>query len=76
MSLGGVMCINKGTLDAMDDDELAYIMAHELVHGEKRHSVNGVKKKSRITDGAQYLSWKRTRGWRCDSWEYRGQLYF
>ena len=45
MSLGGVMCINKGTLDAMDDDELAYIMAHELVHGEKRHSVNGVKKR-------------------------------
>ena len=29
----------------MDDDELAYIMAHELVHGEKRHSVNGVKKR-------------------------------
>ena len=27
MSLGGVMWINKGTLDAMDDDELAYIMA-------------------------------------------------
>ncbi len=44
MSLGGVMCVNKGTLDAMDDDELAYVMAHELAHGEKRHSVNGVKK--------------------------------
>lgn len=45
MSLGGVMCINKGVLDAMDDDELAYIMAHELVHGERRHNVNGVKKR-------------------------------
>lgn len=45
MSLGGVMCINKGTLDAMDDDELAYIMSHELVHGENRHNVSGVKKR-------------------------------
>ena len=44
-SLGGVLCVNKGTLDAMDDDELAYVMAHEIAHGEKRHSVNGVKKR-------------------------------
>lgn len=45
MSLGGVMCVNKGSLDSFDDDELAYVMAHELAHGEKRHSVSGVKKK-------------------------------
>ncbi len=45
MSLGGVMCVNKGSLDTMDDDELAYIMAHEFSHGEMRHSVNGVKKR-------------------------------
>ena len=44
MSLGGVMCVNKGTLDTMDDDELAYIMAHEVSHGELRHNVDGVKK--------------------------------
>lgn len=44
MSLGGVLCVNKGSLDTMDDDELAYIMAHEVAHGEKRHNVNGVKK--------------------------------
>lgn len=44
MSLGGVLCVNKGSLDAFDDDELAYVMAHEISHGEKRHSVNGVKK--------------------------------
>ncbi len=29
-SLGGVLCVNKGTLDQMDDDELAYVMAHEI----------------------------------------------
>lgn len=45
MSLGGVLCVNKGALDTMDDDELAYIMAHEVSHGEKRHSVSGVKKR-------------------------------
>lgn len=44
MSLGGVLCVNKGSLDAFDDDELAYVMAHEISHGEKRHNVNGVKK--------------------------------
>lgn len=44
-SLGGVLCVNKGTLDAMDDGELAYVMAHEIAHGEKRHSVSGVKKR-------------------------------
>ena len=45
MNLGGVLCVNKGSLDAFDDDELAYVMAHEIAHGEKRHSVNGVKKR-------------------------------
>ncbi len=45
MSLGGVLCVNKGSLDTMDDDELAYVMAHEISHGEKRHNVNGVKKR-------------------------------
>lgn len=44
MSLGGVLCVNKGALDAMDDDELAYIMGHEIAHGEKHHSVSGIKK--------------------------------
>ena len=49
MSLGGVMCVNKGALDAFDDDELAYVMAHELAHGEERHSVSGVKKRVGLT---------------------------
>ena len=70
------MCINKGTLDAMDDDELAYIMAHELVHGEKRHSVNGVKKRVGLQTALSIYLGSEQGGWRCDSWEYRGQLYF
>lgn len=57
MSLGGVMCVNKGSLDAFDDDELAYVMAHELAHGEKRHSVSGVKKEVGLTTALNiYLS--------------------
>ncbi len=44
MSLGGVLGVNLGTCDALNDDELAYVMAHELAHGEKRHSLSGVKK--------------------------------
>lgn len=57
MSLGGVMCVNKGALSAFDDDELAYVMAHELAHGEKRHSVSGVKKRVGLTTALSiYLS--------------------
>lgn len=63
MSLGGVMCINKGSLEAFDDDELAYVMAHELAHGEKRHSVSGVKKAVGLTTALNiYLSDNPTEG--------------
>ena len=44
MTIGGVMSVNKGAMDLLDDDELAYVVAHEIAHGEKRHVVNGVKK--------------------------------
>ncbi len=57
MSMGAVMGVNMGTLDAMDDDELAYVMAHELAHGEKRHSLSGVKKQVGLTTALNiYLS--------------------
>lgn len=44
MTLGRVMGINKGTMDAMGDDQLAYVMSHELAHGEHKDVVNGIKK--------------------------------
>lgn len=63
MSLGGVLCVNKGSLDAFDDDELAYVMAHEISHGEKRHSVSGVKKRvGLITALDVYLGGSATYG--------------
>lgn len=44
MTIGRVMSVNKGALDKLDDDELAYVMAHEISHGEHKDVVSGVKK--------------------------------
>ena len=38
-TLGRVMSINKGALDTLDDDQLAYVMAHEISHGEHSTAV-------------------------------------
>ena len=43
-TVGRVMSVNKGALDLLDDDELAYFMAHEISHGEHKDIVNGLKK--------------------------------
>ena len=43
-TLGHVISINKGTLDRLDDDELAFVMSHEMAHGEGKHVVTGVQK--------------------------------
>lgn len=42
-TVGRVMSVNKGALDLLDD-ELAYVMAHEISHGEHKDIVNGLKK--------------------------------
>lgn len=44
MAIGRVMSVNKGTMDLMTDDELAYIMGHEIAHGENKDGVRGLKK--------------------------------
>ncbi len=43
-TLGHVISINKGTLDRLDDDELAFVMSHEMAHGEGKHVVTGITK--------------------------------
>lgn len=43
-TLGHVISINKGTLDCLDDDELGFIMSHEMGHGEKKHVIHGITK--------------------------------
>jgi len=35
---------SKGALDTLDDDQLAYVMAHEIAHGEHKDIINGAKK--------------------------------
>lgn len=43
-TIGGVISVNKGMMDALDDDELAFTLCHEMEHGEKKHAINGVLK--------------------------------
>ena len=43
-TVGRVMSVNKGALDLLDDDELEYVMAHEISHGEHKDIVKGLKK--------------------------------
>lgn len=43
-TIGGVISVNQGMLDALSDDELAFTLCHEMQHGENRHAVNGILK--------------------------------
>lgn len=43
-TIGGVISVNKGMMDTLNDDELAFTLCHEMQHGEKRHAINGVVK--------------------------------
>ncbi|MCI5837296.1 MAG: M48 family metallopeptidase [Veillonellaceae bacterium] len=51
-TLAGVLSINKGTLDTLDDDQIAFVLAHELSHGEHRDVVNGVTKSTALAAAA------------------------
>lgn len=56
-TLAGVLSVNKGTLDVLDDQQLAFVLAHEVSHGEHRDIVNGVTKKlSLAVAGSAVLS--------------------
>lgn len=43
-TIGGVISVNQGMMDVLNDDELAFTLCHEMQHGEKRHAVNGMLK--------------------------------
>lgn len=44
MSLpGGIIYVNKGLLDELTDDELAYVLGHEVGHVAAKHSVKKVQ---------------------------------
>lgn len=51
-TLGRVMSVNKGALDLLDDDQLAYVMAHEIAHGENKDIINGAKKQVGVATAA------------------------
>ncbi len=51
--LGRVMTVNIGLFSISDNtDEVAFVLAHEMAHGMKNHSVSGTKKKMRTAIGA------------------------
>lgn len=39
---GGFIVVNRGTLEKMDDPQLAFVLGHELAHAELRHGVNAL----------------------------------
>jgi predicted Zn-dependent protease len=43
-TLGHVIAVNRGTLQLLDDDELAAVLGHEMSHGEHKDPVEGTKK--------------------------------
>ncbi|BBB89884.1 MAG TPA: M48 family metalloprotease [Methylomusa anaerophila] len=43
-TLGRVIAVNKGTVDLLDEDELASVLGHEMSHGEHKDPVEGTKK--------------------------------
>lgn len=53
MTLGAVMSINKGTLEVLDDNQLAYVMAHEIAHGEHKDVISGLKKRIGVSTAIQ-----------------------
>lgn len=46
-SLGHNVSVNAGVFSFLDNDEdkIAAVVAHELVHGQKKHPINGAKKR-------------------------------
>lgn len=49
-TLGHNISVNSGVFSFLDnnEDKIAAIVAHELVHGQKKHPINGAKKKMTV----------------------------
>lgn len=43
-TLGRVIAVNRGTIELLDEDELAAVLGHEMSHGEHKDPVDGTKK--------------------------------
>ena len=39
---GGFLVVNRGTLEKLNDAQLAFVLGHELAHAELRHGVNAL----------------------------------
>ncbi|SEP42924.1 M48 family metallopeptidase [Propionispora vibrioides] len=43
-TLGRVIAVNRGTVETLNEDELAAVLGHEMSHGEHKDPVEGTKK--------------------------------
>jgi hypothetical protein len=43
-TIGHVIAVNRGTMELLDDDELAAVLGHEMSHGEHKDPIEGTKK--------------------------------
>lgn len=50
---GGFLLVNRGLLEAMNDDELAFILGHELSHVMLRHAANRLNVQAASTSVAE-----------------------
>lgn len=62
----------RGALDVLDDDELAYVMAHELTHGEKTSFCSRGKETGRVGDSCGYIFVRQSFTGCAPSWQYSG----
>ena len=55
--LGRCISVNKGLFSISEStDEIAFVLAHEMGHGMKNHTLNGTMKKARTIVGAAILT--------------------
>lgn len=53
---GGFVYVTKGTMNNATDDELAFVLGHEIAHVAKRHSIKQMEKQTATKTGLLILS--------------------
>ncbi len=53
---GGFIYVTKGLLKDVTDDELSFVLSHEIAHAAKRHSAKQIEKDQATTTGLLILS--------------------
>ncbi len=59
---GGFIYATRGLMDSLPDEELAFVLGHEVAHVEKRHSINQLEQQLYTQIGLFTLAGVLTRG--------------